>query len=293
MTTTTTTTTNIKTKTSTKLAVTGCLAAILGVFALGATTGAPEGAPEGAQISPGPVAAEDDECPPGEASAGMGPEMVRLPDGFCIDTTEVTRGQYRAWLETTPSTEGQPSACAQNEDFEPSCAWPPPDHEASYPVVCVDWCDARAYCEAAGKRLCGQIGGGGYDFDSYDDASVSEWHAACTSGGEYDYTYGDALDTQICRGADAEDYTTWGFVEVGTLPGCHSPVDAYSGVYDLSGNAAEWDNGCDGDTPDSPCRIRGGSFEFNDVGLRCAMAADLRWPRMRQVVSVGFRCCAD
>ncbi|MEZ4461496.1 MAG: hypothetical protein R3E66_17605 [bacterium] len=84
-----------------------------------------------------------------------------------------------------------------------------------------------------------------------------------------------------------------GFVDVGTLPGCHSPDAAYAAVYDLSGNAAEWDNSCDGDEPDSACRIRGGSFEFNDVGLRCAMAENLRWPRMRRVESVGFRCCAD
>ncbi|PRQ09087.1 formylglycine-generating enzyme family protein [Enhygromyxa salina] len=276
-------TTNTTTKI--KIAATGCIAALLGLLALGATTDASEDAPP-------PL--EDITCPAGQADGGMGPSMVELPEGFCIDTTEVTRAQYSAWLETAPSTSGQPSACAENQDFEPSCAWPPPDHEANYPVVCVDWCDARAYCEAAGKRLCGQIGGGGggYEFDSYADASVSEWHAACTAGGESEYSYGDEYDPLTCRGADAEDYTTWGFVEVGTLAGCHSAVDPYSGVYDLSGNAAEWDNGCDGDEPDAPCRIRGGSFEFNDVGLRCAMAGDLRWPRMRQVVSVGFRCCA-
>jgi formylglycine-generating enzyme required for sulfatase activity len=279
----------MKTKTKTKIEIaTGCLAALLGLLALGATTDPPKWR----EITPDQRG--DGDCPAGQANAGMGPEMVYLPEGFCIDTTEVTRGQYKAWLETTPSTAGQPSACGDNENYEPSCNWPPADNEANYPVVCVDWCDARAYCEAAGKRLCGQIGGGGgYEFDSYNDASVSEWHTACSSGGEYEYSYGDEYDPLTCRGADAEDYTTWGFVEVGTLAGCHSPADPYSGVYDLSGNAAEWDNGCDGDEPDAPCRIRGGSFEFNDVGLRCAMAGDLRWPRMRQVVSVGFRCCAD
>ncbi len=230
-----------------------------------------------------------DGCPGGESTGGMGPEMVRLPEGFCIDSTEVTRAQYDAWLAGAPGTDGQPAACAENTDFESSC-----DSSENQPVVCVDWCDARAYCEAAGKRLCGRVGdGGGYEFDAYDDDAVSEWQAACTSGGANEYTYGNDLDTQICRGADAEDYTTWGFVDVGTLDGCQSPDSAYAGVYDLSGNAAEWDNGCDGDAPDSACRIRGGSFEFNDIGLRCSMARGLRWPRMRKVVSVGFRCCAD
>ena len=280
------TTTNSNSNSSTKIAVIGCLAAFLGLLALGATTDTPEGG-----ITPVPRG--EDGCPAGQASAGMGPEMVRLPEGFCIDTTEVTRAQYGAWLETTPSSGGQPSMCADNEGFEPSCRWPPDNGEVNYPVVCVDWCDARAYCDAAGKRLCGQVGGGAYEFDSYDDASVSEWHAACSSGGEYEYSFGDEYDPLTCRGADTDDHTKWGYVDVGSLSGCHSPAEPYSGVFDLSGNVAEWDNGCDGDDPDAPCRIRGGSFEFHQAGLRCAMAKDLRWPRMRQVSSVGFRCCAD
>ncbi len=240
-----------------------------------------------------PVKPGQEACPAGASNAGLGPDMVRLPQDFCIDTTEVSRGHYGAWLATSPSTSGQSSACADNDDFTPSCRWEPGSDE-TLPVVCVDWCDAKAFCDAAGKRLCGRIGdGGGYAFESYDDESVSEWHAACTSGGRYAYPYGDALDTTICRGADAEDYTTWGLGDVGSFSACHGPDAPYGDVYDLSGNAAEWDNGCDGEGPDDPCRIRGGSFQHHAQGLRCAMARDLRWPRMRRMEAVGFRCCAD
>ncbi len=78
----------------------------------------------------------------------------------------------------------------------------------------------------------------------YDDASLSEWHAACTSGGSYDYPYGNELDTTICRGGDAEDYTTWGLGDVGSFSGCHSPDDPYGGadsplVHSESGSSRE------------------------------------------------------
>ncbi|MEM9069444.1 MAG: SUMF1/EgtB/PvdO family nonheme iron enzyme [Myxococcota bacterium] len=238
----------------------------------------------------------DRATPPGQAEcpAGTGPSMVRLPEGFCIDTTEVTRGQYAAWLGAEPSLEGQPSACAANDDYTPTCAFDGASARENQPVVCVDWCDARAFCEAAGKRLCGGVEDGeSYPFADYADPAVSEWQAACTSGGAHSYTYGDELDTEICRGADAETAATWGFADVGSFPGCQSPEAAYAGVFDLSGHAAEWDNSCDGEGADANCRIRGGSFEHNEHGLRCAMGERLHWPRMRTVVSVGFRCCAD
>lgn len=232
-------------------------------------------------------------CPPGAVDSGMGPDMVRLPQGFCIDKTEVTRAQYEAWLDGSPATSGQASACAANTDFTPTCGWKP-GSDQELPVVCVDWCDAQAFCRAAGKRLCGKVGdGAAYPFASYDDESVSEWHAACTSGGKYVYSYGNEFNTDTCRDADADDYTTWGLDDVGSFDQCHSPDADYDRVLNLSGLAAEWDNSCDGDEADSPCRIRGGSFQHHAHGLRCDMGRGLMWPRTRTVDSVGFRCCAD
>lgn len=232
-------------------------------------------------------------CAAGNDS-GLGPAMVQLPEGFCMDTTEVTRSQYDAWLAGPPKVNGQSAACADNDDFTPSCSWPPGGNDGGKPVVCVDWCDAQAFCAAAGKRLCGQLGdGGAYAFASYDDPTVSEWHAACTSGGAHEYTYGNEPNSDACRDGDADDYTTWGMGDAGSFSDCHSPDADYADVYDLSGNVAEWDNGCDGDAPGDSCRIRGGSFEHQGMGLRCAMAKNLHWPRMRAVGSVGFRCCGD
>ena len=49
--------------------------------------------------------------------------MVLLPLGYCIDSTEVTEGQYQAWLNTNPSTANQPSVCSWNTDFTPSGNW--------------------------------------------------------------------------------------------------------------------------------------------------------------------------
>ncbi|MEZ4233954.1 MAG: SUMF1/EgtB/PvdO family nonheme iron enzyme [Polyangiaceae bacterium] len=244
-------------------------------------------------LTPEPPRAGEGSCPAGSDDAGLGPDMLRVPEGFCIDKTEVTRAQYAAWLDTSPSTSGQSSACASNDGFTPSCGWPA-GSDGEKPVVCVDWCDASAFCEAAGKRLCGKVGDGGpYAFEDYDDPAQSEWFAACTSGGKYDYTYGSTLDTSVCRDADADDYTQWGLADVGSFPDCHSPDAAYSKLYDLSGHVAEWDQGCQSDDPEAPCRIRGGSYQHHAHGLRCDMGRALEWPRTRQVESVGFRCCAD
>jgi formylglycine-generating enzyme required for sulfatase activity len=105
--------------------------------------------------------------------------MVQLPAGFWIDSTEVTRAQYRAWLQTKPTYGGQPAECSWNDDYTPGCHWPAGE-EPNHPVVCVDWCDAYAYCQGVGKRLCGKIGGGPNGIDDYADATKSQWYYACS-----------------------------------------------------------------------------------------------------------------
>ena len=220
----------------------------------------------------------------------IGPSMIELPEGYCIDSTEVTREHYAAWLDTSPSLDSQPPSCAWNDALEPTCGWPP-GNDGQKPVVCVDWCDARAYCEAAGKRLCGKIGGGAAGYDDYADHELSQWFNACTSGGRYDYTYGDTLDGAACRGADED---MWAWIEVGSLASCQSPDSSYAGVFDLSGNVMEWEDACDGDqSAEDSCRLRGGSFNNSGTGLRCDMGENLLFARSAFYVGVGFRCCAD
>ncbi len=212
-------------------------------------------------------------------------KMVQLPAGFSIDSTEVTRAQYAAWLATKP-TGGQPPECSWNNDFTPGCDWPPGD-KGDHPVVCVDWCDANAYCQGVGKRLCGAIGGGPEVDGEASDASKSEWFNACSSAGAHPYPYGDTYDETLCVGAhhdlDGPDAVQH--------DGCQSSVPGFEGVFDLSGNVSEWVNSC-GDSADGrKCAERGGDFALEGAGLDCRSVL-YDSPTFRAQM-IGFRCCAD
>jgi formylglycine-generating enzyme required for sulfatase activity len=216
-----------------------------------------------------------------------------MPGGYAIDATEVTRSQYQAWLSTNPSTGGQRSECSRNADFSPDAncmQWAEVCKGSAcgqHPQVCVDWCDAYAYCQDVGKRLCGKIGGGANDYDDYKDATKSQWYHACASGGQNDYPYGDGHSAQACNGREKGIGTT---VETGSLSTCQSSSSGYVGVYDLSGNVWEWEDSCSPISIGSDyCRLRGGSFYGDVLSLRC----DSGYGSGRDVDSgiVGFRCC--
>lgn len=222
-----------------------------------------------------------------------GGDMRRLPEGFCIDKTEVTRSNYFAWLEKNPAVDNQTNSCAGNI-FTPSCgtegAWGL-DRFLEKPIGCVDWCDAIAYCTAHGKRLCGHMDGGMVPIEQFSDESASEWYAACSAAGQYDFVYGNTYDQYVCRESPKEGWVT---TEVGELPYCQSTEEAYAGVYDLAGNVAEWENSCESDAPDAGCRVRGGGYVHSGSGIRCDAGDTLLWPRNNSRASeVGIRCCAD
>lgn len=226
---------------------------------------------------------------------------VPMPGGYSIDSTEVTNRQYFQWVSTTPSTSGQPSLCNWNSEFDPNTNYflQEPDH----PVVRVDWCDAYAYCRAVGKRLCGAIGGGPVDFYDFDDPAKSQWQAACSSGGLNSFPYGPNYEEQSCNGWDNNETGCAGplsacsgacactTAEVGSLPNCQSPMTGYEGVYDLSGNVAEWEDSCK--TATLECRVRGNDFGANAAGLYCGTGGLSGSNGSGKYAKTGFRCCSD
>lgn len=209
---------------------------------------------------------------PAKICAGPGGSKMRpMPAGYCIDTTETTRGQYQAWLAQTPRP-AVPTACVKNSDFapDPSCqsAVPSGADYVNHPQGCVDWCDAEAYCRSVGKRLC----------------SAAESAVTCASTG-HSFPYGNSYDANLCNGID---HAGGAPVPVGSLWGCQSPVSAYRGVYDLSGNAAEWVSDCS--TSTDQCQIVGGSAQRGASDLSCSAKQSVL--RMNHQADVGFRCCS-
>jgi sulfatase modifying factor 1 len=226
-----------------------------------------------------------------------GPTMVRLPEGYCIDSTEVTRGQYQAWLDTQPSILGQnQTICAWNTIFVPDTTCMSVTYvylgtgSENHPQGCVDWCDAYAYCRAVGKRLCGRIGGGSNGITDYANASLSQWYNACVSDGANNtFPYGGTYSANACDGGDHSGTT----VPVGSMTSCQSAVPGYQGVYDLSGNVWEWEDSCNGTWQSATCRIRGGTFY--DVGTyNVALRCDYDGYTNKDYVdsTIGFRCCS-
>jgi len=229
-----------------------------------------------------PVDATADGSPPG-CTSSAGPVMTRA-DTFCIDTTEVTNGQYKQFLlAKNGDTTGQPSYCAWNTTYALKCSEPVPDDNA--PVVCVNWCDARAYCAFAGKRLCGRVGGGAGNVGELTNASNDQWYRACSLAGTQTYPYGSTYEP-VCNDLG---HGTGAPVPVGSLAAC---VGGYPGLFDMSGNVVEWVDVCTATTGAMDnCYIRGSAFDDDGAGSPCTAAST----QLRNSAddTKGFRCCSS
>lgn len=213
--------------------------------------------------------------------SGRGPTMVSV-SGYCIDSTEVTVGQYAAFLTAKGfETITQPAVCSWNTSFSPS---PWPQSGDTMPVYGADWCDAWAFCAWAGKRLCGKIGGGANPHGSYGDATSSQWFHACSANGTRVFPYGNAYQANACQGGDIKPNR---LVPVGSKSTC---VGGFPDVFDMSGNVYEWEDSCTGTAGSGDmCRIRGGGYLSPESYMRCAL--DRSYTRNARELNVGFRCC--
>ena len=203
---------------------------------------------------------------------------------FCIDAAEVTNASYHAFLDAKPNRRLQPAVCSWNTDYTPVYGEPPVD---ARPVVGVDWCDAWLYCAWSGKRLCGGMGGGAASPGAYTDASRNEWFNVCTNGGATAFSYGDDFDQSKCAhsGDDGE------LAPVASYPACVGNAPPFDGVFDMSGNAWEWENSCAGGAGAGDlCRVRGGGTHSSSAVVSCSM--DYLAKREATFKTVGIRCCA-
>lgn len=274
-------------------------------------------------VDPGDGGSSD----PGDAytSAITGPRpgmvAVQSPDGvtYYIDSTEVSQAAYEVFLQSGPKADPSLEHCASKTSFAPGhvkkdnysddhpegCR---PDNthydpvaNGDLPVVCVDWCDAVAYCRWAGKRLCGRIGGGAIHWSEngdFQNANASQWFNACSNGGTTPFPYGTEWVTGACNAGP-------GPAPVGQTPACHGAAPPLDSVFDMSGNVAEWEDNCKGEFG---CMLRGGGHLPADIpGGVATLASEFicgtvlgdqqfgggYMPGYYGDHRVGFRCCGD
>jgi formylglycine-generating enzyme required for sulfatase activity len=201
-----------------------------------------------------------------ETNAGLMRRII-MADGttFCIDVFEASLNggslgnAQQATLDTDDATDGSTTAAATVGLQE-------------QPAAGVSFYQAEAACENAGKRLCTQ----------------AEWERACRGPQSLIYPYGDAVDEKACNGFFF--YAESNPLRTGSLDSCGSDF----GVFDMSGNLSEWTSTHAERVPGSGVlndrAVRGGSFNGNNVALRC-VGEEYRDAPFSAPADRGFRCC--
>ena len=270
--------------------------------ACGSETGIAEDAPSDQEVDAGPTL---DGNEPFDGAAlpcpgSHGPTMVRVgtaANNFCIDSSEVTVGQYREFTDAKGAdSSGQPPECAWNASYAAALGG-----TDDIPIAGVDWCDAHAFCSWAGKRLCGKHAAGKFvgpvGLDGLDDFTTHEWLLACSDLGALRYPYGSIQVATACNTGENDAGRTLAVKSKATCQG------GFPGVYDMVGNVWEWFDGpCpppdagadagDGGPAKQQCIVKGGGFPNSGTNLDCRVDG-LGASRDTRATEIGFRCCAD
>jgi formylglycine-generating enzyme required for sulfatase activity len=230
--------------------------------------------------------------------------------GYCIDKTEVTVSAYAACVAKArcmpaPTTNNTPGRDGQYAMFDQFCNGNRDDRQ-NHPINCIDWNQAKTYCESLGKRL----------------PTEAEWEYAARGSDGRTYPWGDAPpeprrlnacgDECVAMGEQVDPTFHWkslydgsdGWVStapVGSYPDGASPF----GVLDMAGNVWEWTADlygaypADADTNPAdtshgpPHRVfRGGGFYVDGAN---AVRAAIRFYQSTDFrrEDLGVRCARD
>jgi iron(II)-dependent oxidoreductase len=208
-----------------------------------------------------------------EKASSVSPAHKVKLDAFYMDKYEVTNGEY---LKFCKETDHKLPYFWGTEIFKSG------ENFLDYPVVGVNWNDAKKYAEWAGKRL----------------PTEAEWEYAARGGLEgVDYPYGNEYTGKKFE----QDPTGWqNFIE----PVGKNEPNGY-GLYDMSGNVWEWVADyfsrdyykvSESDNPRGPeiessRGIRGGSWVSGPGCKKVYYRKGL--PGNWYDFAVGFRCAKD
>jgi formylglycine-generating enzyme required for sulfatase activity len=142
------------------------------------------------------------------------------------------------------------------------------------PWTDVDWFEADAACRRAGKRLC----------------SGAEWLAACQGPHGYRFSYGPEYRECWCNvGGLDECYAECVVGPTGARSTCEG---GYPGLFDMSGNVAEWsgEHWIQADAGGDVATLRDPGCRWGDLdGSRCVQTTSLVASYSNS--DLGFRCC--
>lgn len=157
------------------------------------------------QIPEGPFVMGSKDGDPDEA-----PEHQTYLSTYYIDKKEVTQAEYDRFIRATKR--GKPFIPVFEDDQSKIL-------KPELPAIGMSWADAEAYCRWAGKRL----------------PTEAEWEKAGRGEGRRRYPWGDRFGAGNSN-VDGEDDGFKYLAPPGSFESGRSPY----GVYDMTGNVAEW-----------------------------------------------------
>ncbi len=196
---------------------------------------------------------------------------------YAIGRTEVTRGQYRAFIEATKRPD--PAGCGVHEPKgdtwgpQPGYSWHNPgfDQDDSHPAVCISYDDATAYAAWLTKKTG----------KAYRLPSDAEWEYAARGGTTTAWYWGSAPEQgcaianllsagtldKLGRPKSLADRMVCSSSRSFTVPVASYPANPF-GLYDMAGNAFEWSADCNSkDNGDG--HADGSARTAKDAGVAC------------------------